>query len=113
MTTAEEAVNVIRSGQRVFLEGMCGVPSKLIKALVNRAHELHDVEILQLLTFGDADYVAPGIEKHLRVNTLFISPNVRQPVNEGRADFTPVRLFHIPDLCRNHLNAEAKRLKYL
>ncbi len=106
ITSADQAVKMIRSGQRVFLEGMCGVPRTLIKALVARVTELHDVELLQMLTFGDADYVKPGIEQYMRVNTMFISPNVRQAVNEGRADFTPVRLFHIPDLCRNHLKID-------
>jgi acetyl-CoA hydrolase len=59
------------------------------------------IEITQVLTVGSADYVAPGMEKHLRVNTLFISANVRQAVNEGRADFTPCFLSEIPGLFRN------------
>ncbi|MFP4439570.1 MAG: acetyl-CoA hydrolase/transferase family protein [Chloroflexaceae bacterium] len=106
ITTPEDAVKTIQPGQRVFLEGMSGVPRTLIKALVERAPELHDVELLQMLTFGEADYVNPGIEQHIRTNTMFISPNVRQAVNEGRADFTPIRLFEIPNLCRNLLHID-------
>jgi len=63
---------------------------------VECASDLHDVEICQALTIGPADYVNPGMEEHLRVNTLFISHNVRKAVQEGRADFTPVLLSEFP-----------------
>jgi acetyl-CoA hydrolase len=95
-TTAEEAVRSIRPGHRCFLTGNCSVPQKVIKALVDYAPGVHNVEILQVLTVGAADYVKPGMEEHLRVNTLFISDNVRSAVNEGRADFTPMFLSEIP-----------------
>ena len=95
-TTAEEAVRSIRPGQRCFLTGNCSVPQTVIKALVDHAPGVHDVEIVQVLTVGAADYVKPGMEEHLRVNTLFISDNVRAAVNEGRADFTPMFLSEIP-----------------
>ena len=95
-TTPEEAVRSIQPGQRCFLTGNCSVPQKVMKALVEYAPNLHDVEIVQVLTIGNADYVKPGMEEHLRVNTLFISDNVRLAVNEGRADFTPMFLSEIP-----------------
>lgn len=98
LTTPEDAVAVIASGMRVFLSGNCSVPQRLLRALVARAPHLRDVEIVQVLTIGPADYVQPGMEAHLRVNTLFISDNVRQAVNEGRADFTPCFLSEIPGL---------------
>ncbi|NPA91610.1 MAG: acetyl-CoA hydrolase/transferase family protein [Chloroflexi bacterium] len=103
MTTAEEAVRHIQSGQRVFLTGNCSVPQQLLKALVRRARagEIEDVELVQVLTVGDADYVSPDLAGKLRVNTLFISANVRQAVHEGRADFTPIFLSEIPDLFRS------------
>ncbi len=101
VTTAEEAVKVIGSGRRVFLTGNCSVPQKVLGALVARAAELTDVEITQVLTIGEAPHAAPGLEKHLRINTLFISDNVRAAVNEGRADFTPCFLSEVPLLFRN------------
>jgi acetyl-CoA hydrolase len=99
--TAEEAVRHIRSGQRVYVTGNCCVPEKLLDALVERAPELNDVELVQVLTFGRAPQVAPELAGHLRVNTLFISDNVRKAVNEGRADFTPCFLSEIPLLFRH------------
>jgi len=92
VTTAEEAVRAVKSGDRIFLTGNCSVPQKLMEALVARAYELENVEICHALTIGSSDYVAPEMEGHIRANSLFIGPNVRQAVQEGRADFTPVLL---------------------
>jgi 4-hydroxybutyrate CoA-transferase len=103
ITTAEEAVRVIQSGQRIFLTGNCSVPQKLLSALVERAHEVENVEITQVLTIGPAPQAEPGMEKHLRINNLFIGDNVRQAIHEGRADFTPVFLSEIPHLFRNNI----------
>lgn len=99
--TPEQAAQTIRSGNRIFLTGNASVPQKVLGALVARATELTDVEIVQVLTIGNADYVAPEMDGHLRVNTLFISDNVRKAVNEGRADFTPCFLSEIPGLFKN------------
>jgi acetyl-CoA hydrolase len=94
---------VIKSGQRVFLTGNCSVPQKVLSALVNYAPEVQNVEISQALSVGPADYVAPQMDGHLRVNTMFISANIRKAVNEGRADFTPVLLSEFPLLFKRGL----------
>ncbi len=101
VTTAEEAVKVIKSGNRIFLTGNVSVPQTLLAALVEYAPNLKDVEICQALTVGAADYVSPQMDGHLRVNSMFISANIRKAVQEGRADFTPVLLSEFPLLFRN------------
>ena len=98
---AHEAVKAIKSGNRIFMTGNVSVPQKLLAALVEYAHHLKDVEICQALSVGPADYVGPEMEGHLRVNSLFISANVRKAVQEGRADFTPVLLSEFPLLFKN------------
>ena len=103
VTTAEEAVRSIQSGNRIFMTGNVSVPQKLLAALVNYAPNLHDVEICQALSVGPADYVKPEMEGHLRVNTLFIAANVRKAVQEGRADFTPVLLSEFTLLFKNKI----------
>ncbi|MGC8855202.1 MAG: acetyl-CoA hydrolase/transferase family protein [Anaerolineae bacterium] len=100
---AEEAVRAIQSGNRIFLTGNVSVPKKVLNALVDYAPNLQDVEICQALTIGPADYVKPEMQGHLRVNTLFISANVRQAVHEGRADFTPVLLSEFPLLFKHRI----------
>jgi len=94
----EEAAGLIESGQRLYLQGGCAVPFALVDALVARYRELEDVEIVHLHTEGPAPYVQAEMEGHFRHNALFIGKNVREAVNAGRADFTPVFLSHVPRL---------------
>ena len=101
VVTAEEAVQHIHSNERVFLAGNCSTPQKLLPALVDYAPQLENVEICQALTVGPADYVKPEMEGHLRVNTMFISGNIRHAVQEGRADYTPVLLSEFTLLFKN------------
>lgn len=96
VTTADQAVKSIKSGDRLFLTGNVSVPQTLLAALVRHAPNVQNVEICQALTVGSADYVAPEMEGHLRVNSMFISANIRKAVHEGRADFTPVLLSEFP-----------------
>ncbi len=101
VVSADEAIKAINSGNRLFLTGNVSVPKTILAALVRRAPVLKDVEICQALTVGPADFVAPEMEGHLRINTMFISANVRKAVQEGRADFTPVLLSEFPLLFKN------------
>lgn len=103
VTTPEEAVKAIRSGDRIFLTGNVSVPQKVLSALVAHAPNLENVEICQALTVGPADYVSEEMRGHLRVNTIFISANIRKAVQEGRADFTPVLLSEFPLLFKRGL----------
>jgi acetyl-CoA hydrolase len=99
--TPAAAAQEIESNTRLFLTGNCSVPQQVLAALTTRALELENVEITQVLTVGPAGYVAPELAGHIRVNTLFISDNVRAAVNDGRADFTPCFLSEIPGLFRS------------
>jgi acetyl-CoA hydrolase len=103
IVSPQDAVQAIKSGDRIFLTGNVSVPQKVLGALVEHAPNLENVEVCQALTIGPADYVKPEMEGHLRVNTLFISHNVRKAVQEGRADFTPVHLSEFPLLFKRGL----------
>lgn len=98
--SADEAVQVIQSGNRVYLHEVAMTPFELIDALCRRAHELTDVETISIHTEGPAPYVAPEMEGHIRHNALFVGKNVREAVNSGRADYTPVFLSEIPAMIR-------------
>ena len=101
IVSASEAVQAVKSHNRLFLTGNVSVPYKLLNALVKKAPDLEDVEICQALTVGAPAYVGPEMEGHLRVNTMFISGNIRSAVQSGRADFTPVLLSEFPLLFKN------------
>jgi 4-hydroxybutyrate CoA-transferase len=98
--SAADAVKVVRSGQRVYIGGGCGIPVVLAGELARRAPELQDVEIIHVLTAGTSAWVTPEASTAFRDNSLFIGPNVRGAVQEGRADFTPVFLSEVPRLFR-------------
>jgi 4-hydroxybutyrate CoA-transferase len=98
---AEDAVKVIQSGDRVWIHPGTATPQRLVDAMVARAGELKDVELVHLLHFGTADYVKPEMEGHFRANNFFIGANVRQAVNEGRADTIPIFLGEVPALFLN------------
>jgi len=99
--TAEEAVKVIKPGNRVYVHSGCAYPKALVDAMTARKDELHDIEICHLMVFGDAPYMKPGMESHFRHNGFFLGSNTRKQVNEGTADFTPIFLSEIPGLIRH------------
>ena len=98
ITTAEEAVKCIRSGDHVWIHAGCNNPEELVRAMVARADELRDVEVTHLMTFGYAEHTLPCHARSFRHRSLFTGGNVRDAVNEGRADYVPVFLSEIPRL---------------
>jgi 4-hydroxybutyrate CoA-transferase len=98
VTSADEAVRAIRSRDHVWIHAGCNNPEELIRAMVARAPELDGVEVCHLMTFGCADYVDPRHAGSFRHRSLFTGSNVRQAVDEGRADWVPVHLSEIPRL---------------
>jgi 4-hydroxybutyrate CoA-transferase len=101
VTDVQTALALIESGNRVYIGGGAGVPIELTRGLTTAAANLRNVELTHILTFAEAPYAQPEYQHSFRVNALFIGPNVRQAVHEGRADFTPVFLSDIPGLFRD------------
>ncbi len=98
VATAMEAVKKIRPGQRVFIGTGCAEPLELVSALTLRARELPDTEILHLLTSGEAPYAHKDLSQYFRVNSFFIAENVRDIIQEGLGDYTPIHLSDVPRL---------------
>jgi 4-hydroxybutyrate CoA-transferase len=103
IVTPEEAVAGIRSGDSVYVHCAAATPSFLLDALVARAPELDDVKMIHLHTEGPGPHLAPEMAGHFRHLALFIGPNARKAVNEGRAEYVPIFLSDIPDLFRSRL----------
>ena len=94
----EQAIAHIKSGNRVYVHGGAATPHALLSALVSGDPQVRDIEIVHLHTEGPAPYIAPEFAGRFRHNALFIGPNVRTAVQEGRADYTPIFLSEIPAL---------------
>jgi 4-hydroxybutyrate CoA-transferase len=98
IVSASEAVAGIQSGQEVYVHCAAAAPSVLLDALVARAAELRDVGMVHLHTEGPGPHLAPDMAPHFRHRALFVGPNARAAVNEGRADYVPVFLSDVPHL---------------
>jgi acyl-CoA hydrolase len=98
--SGEEAVKVVKSGDRVFVHGGAATPHYLLRKLVERAGELCDVELVSISMQGEAPFADKKYKGIFRINSLFVSPNIREAVNDGRGDYIPVFLSEIPNLFR-------------
>lgn len=96
--SAHQALEDLRSGMRVYVHEAAMAPRSLITAMTERARTLRDVEVVHLHTNQPAPYVAEDMAGHVRHNALFVGPNVREAVQAGRADYTPVFLSEVPSL---------------
>lgn len=99
----EDAVSMIKSGDRVFIQTACAAPYPLIQAMCDRKDDLRNVEIISLHTEGPAPYAEPDMQESFRVNALFIGKNVRKAVNDGRGDYIPIFLSEVPLLFRRNV----------
>ncbi|MEO9022686.1 MAG: acetyl-CoA hydrolase/transferase C-terminal domain-containing protein, partial [Ginsengibacter sp.] len=99
--SAAEAVQLVGSGDRVFVHGSAATPLSLINHLFERSGEIENVEIVSISTFGDIKWDRPEVKKSFRLNSLFVSGNIRKWANEESGDYIPVFLSEIPILFRN------------
>jgi acyl-CoA hydrolase len=99
--TAKLAVQLVKSGDRVFVHGSAATPVSLVNSLFARAGEIENVEIVSISTFGNMDWDRPEVKKSFRLNSLFVSANIRKWVNEESGDYIPVFLSEIPFLFNN------------
>lgn len=98
--TAEEAVKIIKSNDRVYVQAAAAAPTVLTNALTERASELKNVEVCHLHTEGPALYANPEFAESFHVNSFFIGKNVRHTLSAGNGSYTPVFLSELPHLFR-------------
>jgi acyl-CoA hydrolase len=102
-TSAAEAVENIKSRDRVFIQSVAAAPQTIIKAMTERAGELCGVEIYHLHTEGIAPYTTPEFSASFHTNALFIGANVRSAIASGEADYIPAFLSEVPKLFRQEI----------
>lgn len=104
--TAAEALSVIQSGNRVFVQGSAQTPLYLLRELGKLSAHLQDVELTFITVQGNIELDKPQYANSFHINCMFVSESVRKAVNEGRADFIPVFLSDIPDLFRREMKID-------
>jgi len=101
LTTADEAVTHIKSGDSVIIGHAAGEPTALLNAMVKNADRYKGVRTFQMVCKGEARYCQPGMEEHFRHNSLFVTASTRQAAAEDRADVTPYYFSEVPELLRS------------
>lgn len=102
-STAEEAVALVESNNRVFIHGSAATPLHLVNTLLKRAGDISNVELVAISTFGDIEWDTPEVKNSFYLNSLFVSANVRGWVNSAHGDYIPVFLSEIPYLFKNDI----------
>jgi acyl-CoA hydrolase len=100
---AAEALSIIQSGNRVFVQGSAQTPTFLLKALAEQASRFREVELVFISVYGDVYVDKPEYAENFIINTMFVSSSIRPAVNEGRADYIPVFLSEIPELFKQNI----------
>ncbi len=98
-----EAVKVIKSGDRVYIQAAAAAPQSLINAMTDRHEELRNVEVCHLHIEGEAPYADPKYKDSFYVNSFFIGPNVRHTLAAGNGCYTPVFLGELPLLFKRNI----------
>ena len=99
--SAEEAVSLIKSGNRIFSHGSACTPNFLIDELARQSSRLRDIEFVSITQQGNVEVAKPQYKDHFYINSLFVSTPVREAVNSERGDFVPIFLSEIPLLFKN------------
>lgn len=101
--SAEEALSVVQSGDRIFIQGSAHTPVYLLNELAKQKDRLRDVELVSISLYGDLDVVKPECVGHFHINSMFVSASIRAAVHEGWADYIPVFLSEIPELFKKDI----------
>jgi acyl-CoA hydrolase/RimJ/RimL family protein N-acetyltransferase len=93
----------INRGDRIFIGTGCGEPQYLVRTLVHYVEKhpkaFFDAEVLHVWTMGVAPYANETFKSNFRQNSFFIgNRTVRDAVNKGMADYTPIFLSQVPEL---------------
>jgi len=99
--SAEEAVSIIQSGNRIFSHGSACTPNFLLDELAKQAHRLRNVEMVSITQQGEVEIAKPQYKESFFINSLFTSTPVRAAVNSDNGDFVPIFLSEIPILFKN------------
>lgn len=104
-TSAEEAVKIIKSNDRVYIQAAAAAPQLLINAMSDKHEELRNVEVCHLHLEGETPYANPELRNSFHVNSFFIGHNVRHTLTAGNGSYTPVFLSELPLLFKRNIVA--------
>ncbi len=99
IVSPERVLEKIEPGMCIFLSTGAGEPRTLIKHLMDsRADNLRDLELFQLLSFGDALSIKQLNEAKYRLKTFFSGWVANEAITAGRVDLIPSRFSRLSHL---------------
>lgn len=100
----EEAISIVKSGDRIFVQGAAMTPNTLVNALCDQRYkELENVEVISIHTDGEVKYAIPPYSQAFKINSCFVGGNVRKAVNTNQGDYIPIFLSEIGLLFRRNI----------
>lgn len=103
IVSLEKAASIVKSGDRIFVQGAAMTPNTLINAICDRHEDLKNVEVISIHTDGTVNYALPPYNKAFKINSCFVGGNVRKAVNTNQGDYIPIFLSEIHWLFRRNL----------
>ena len=103
ITSAVEALKIIKSGDNIFIHSAAATPQLLVKELSKRYRELKNVSIYSMHTEGEAAYASPECAEAFKIKAFFVGDNIREAVQHGRGSYIPVFLSEVPMLFRKKI----------
>jgi acyl-CoA hydrolase len=98
LCTPEEAAVLVRSGDTVAISANANTPRAVLEALLARAEQLTQVEILHMRLVGAFPKATPELAQHIRFNPLLVPEALRAGVAAGYVDYTPAHFHQISTL---------------
>jgi len=97
VSNAVSAIKWIKPGNSIFIGTGCAQPQHLVNAMVEHSGHIYDAHIIHLLTVGEALYAKEELREKFKMNSFFIAENVREAIQKGIGDYTPIFLSEIPE----------------
>ena len=97
-------IEKIKPGMSIFLSTAVAEPRTMVRHLMNSdAKNLEDIELIQLVSVGDAVSLQTLHSRNFRLKTFFHGWVADEAIEEGRVDLIPSRFVKIPQLIESLL----------
>ncbi|MCF8094697.1 MAG: GNAT family N-acetyltransferase [Desulfobacteraceae bacterium] len=109
--TARQAMERLKSGQRIFVGTSCGEPQHLVYSLVNEAPHLTDIEIVRLMSLENSPLTrlaTQGKFEQFSIRSIYQGSAGTRHLEANRPFITPMNLSAVPNLFKKrHLPINA------
>lgn len=99
--SAEAAMAMIKSGDRVYVGSACATPRALVQALEASKKNLEDVLLFHFITNGALPQIDQKSVTRFQHRCFFIGSDEREAVKQNQADYIPISIAQVPSLIKS------------